>query len=166
MSGKKKKGPDYSCEQGRVTIRCNDCDGMSDISDNKCLICVCDYVRVLGEVNSILLRSGSDVSYQGEIIPYIRELASVYGLMRRDPSHRRGSRCKKCKNSYSVVMCDQISEFPDLNVNIPITRLENSDVNNDVCRVCIEDSIRLFEHIGVVLDDIHSRLNKDYAEVD
>lgn len=164
LFSKKSSGPSVSLSEGRLTIDCTACGGASDISDIRCAACICDIVKNTGELECIHLRSAADTMYLGEAADIIRELASVRSLLCSDLSDRRGRRCVRCRKSFSHLVEDQIPLFPDIDVQALRDRAAQTPADNDVCRVCLNDSARIIDEIGAALDAVGSRLNAEEGE--
>ncbi len=159
----KEKFPVITNDGGRVTFDCGGCDGMCSLSERRCLLCVCEKVYGIGDMTSLKMRSFMDTAYDGEAAMYIRELASVYGLMKINPTDRRGRKCRYCKKSFTNLIRDQIAGFPDFDSVLLTGRAKQIVVNNDVCNICISDSIRMFRHIDIAIRDIQTKIGNTYG---
>ena len=164
LFSKKEHGPRVNQTDGRLTIDCTACGGPSDISDRGCAACICRILKGTGELESIHLRSATDTMYLGESADIIRDLTSVYSLMVSDLSDRKGSRCRRCKNSYSHIVADQIPMFPDIDTEELRDRTDQIMVSSDICRICINDSARVIDEMAESLDSIRKRLGMDREE--
>ena len=153
---KGKEAPAAVRKDGRLTIDCTRCPGPGSPEDRQCLICVCDYVKDVSEIDSIMLHGASDTCFQGDALTLIRELAGIYSVLTMDPGDRRGARCRGCRNSYRRLTADQIRCFPDVDTDLLKQRAMQTKVQNEVCEICLSDSIRLFDHLQSMLSDIKS----------
>ena len=142
---------------GRLTIDCSGCDGKASAEDRGCIACMCRTLNGHSDVESIMLHSGTDVSFQGESLALIRDLASVYSVLTMDNSRRRGNRCLACRNSYRHLVSDQLQCFPDVDTQLLKQRATQTDVTSGVCELCLSDSIRLFDHMGKMVSEIIGR---------
>ncbi len=152
----RKEGSPVSLKDGRLTIDCTRCPGPSSLDDRQCLICMCDSVKDASEVDSIMLHGVTDTSFQGESLSLIRELASVYSVLTMRPGDRRGARCRGCRNSYTRITADQIRCFPDVDTDLLRQRAMQTRVQNEVCEICLGDTVRLVDHLESLIGDIRS----------
>ena len=143
-------------KDGRLTIDCTGCPGPSSLEDRQCLICMCDYTKDACDIESIMLHGTIDTSFQGRPLALIRELASVYSVLTMDPGDRRGARCKGCRNSYRRITADQIRCFPDVDTGILRQRAMQTRAQNEVCDICLGDTVRLVDHLESMIEDIKS----------
>ena len=153
---REKEGSRISVKEGRLTIDCTRCPGPGSVEDRQCLTCICDSAKDVSEIDSIMLHGVTDTSFQGDALALIRELVSVYSVMTMDPGDRRGARCRGCRNSYRRLTADQIRCFPDVDTDLLKQRAMQTKVQNEVCEICLSDSIRLFDHLRSMLSDIKS----------
>lgn len=150
-----------SSEGGRLTIDCTKCDGPSSVTSRDCLICMCDAVKEQSEIDSVMLHSCIDTSFQGDSLTLIRELASVFSVLTMNPSERRGQRCRKCRNSYARIVSDQIPLFPDIDIPLLNARIMQTKVRDEVCEICLGDTSRLLDHLQGLLDDVRSAVIRE-----
>ena len=143
-------------KDGRLTIDCTGCPGPSSLEDRQCLICMCDYAKVACDIESIMLHGTVDTSFQGRPLALIRELASVYSVLTMDPGDRRGARCRGCRNSYRRITADQIRCFPDVDTATLRQRAMQTRAQNEVCDICLGDTVRLVDHLESMIEDIKS----------
>ncbi len=152
----RKETPSAVQKDGRLTIDCTGCPGPSSLDDRQCLICMCDRTKDASEIESIMLHGSSDTSFQGDALALIRELASVYSILTMEPGDRRGSRCRGCRNSYQRITADQIRCFPDVDTSLLRQRAMQTRVQNEVCDICLGDTVRLIDHLESLIDDLRS----------
>ena len=138
----------------RLVINCRGCRGPASISDRGCLLCVCRYIEGQGNISSITLRSAVDVSIDGDAVSSIRELAFIYRLMSMNRSERKGKKCARCKRSFTALVRDQLTFFPDVSIPLLRDRMTQMQFPDPVCALCASDSINLINTIGSALDDI------------
>ena len=143
-----------TCTGGRLTIDCSGCKGKASAEDRGCIACMCRAVNGHSDVESIMLHSGSDTSFQGESLTLIKDLAGVYSVLTLDNDRRKGSRCLACRNSYRHLVSDQLRCFPDVDTALLKQRASQSNASSGVCEICLSDSFRLFEHIESMISDI------------
>ncbi len=141
---------------GRLTIDCTRCPGPSSLDDRQCLTCMCDAVKDVTELETIVLHGSSDISFQGQPLNLIRELAGVFSVLTMDPGDRRGARCRGCRNSYRHITADQIRRFPDIDTESIRQRAMQTQARNEVCDICLGDTVRLANHLESLLADIRS----------
>ena len=156
IKNKDKEAARISVRDGRLTIDCTRCPGPSSVEDRQCLICMCDSAKDVSELDSIMLHGITDTSFQGDALSLVRELISVYSVLTMDPGDRRGARCRGCRNSYRRITADQIRCFPDIDTELLKQRAMQTKVQNEVCDICLSDSIRLFDHLHSLISDIKS----------
>lgn len=150
----RKEGASVSQKDGRLTIDCTRCSGSGSPDDRRCLICMCESAKDASEIDSIMLHGVTDTSFQGDALALIRELASVYSVLTMHPGDRRGSRCKGCRNSYSRITADQIRCFPDVDTDLLRQRAMQTRAKNEVCEICLGDTVRLVDHLESLIGDI------------
>ena len=143
-----------SRDGGRLRINCCGCPGPSSVEDRQCLICICDSVKDESDLESVMLHSSMDVSFQGASLELIRELAGVFSVLTMDASERRGARCRRCRDSYGSMVSDQIERFPDIDIQLLRERAMQASPRDSVCEICLGDTARLFEHLGELIEDI------------
>lgn len=151
--GKKEKSP-VTCVNGRLRIDCTRCPGPGSIKDRQCLICICDAVKDASELESVTMHSSTDTSFQGDSLELVRMLAGAFSVLTMDTSDRRGGRCRTCRNSYRRITSDQIPVFPDVDVGMLKERALQCGAQSEVCDICLGDTVRLIEHLGMMIDDI------------
>ncbi len=155
----RKEGAPVSQKDGRLTIDCTRCSGQSSPDDRRCLVCICGHVKDASEIDSIMLHGVTDTSFQGDSLSLIRELASVYSVLTMSPGDRRGSRCRGCRNSYTRITADQIACFPDVDTDLLRQRAMQTRVKNEVCEICLGDTVRLVDHLESLIGDIRSAVS-------
>ena len=150
----KKEKKKVTFSGGRLTIDCGGCSGKGSAEDRACIACMCREINGHSDVENIMLHSGTDISFQGEALKLIRDLASVYSILTLDNDGRRGARCLACRNSYRHMVTDQLQNFPDVDTDSLKERATQASARSGVCEICLSDSVRLFEHIGSMMDSI------------
>ena len=158
---KKKEKKKIGFSGGRLTIDCAGCPNKGSAEDRACIACMCREINGHSDVESIMLHSGTDISFQGEALKLIRDLASVYSILTMDSDGRRGARCLACRNSYSHMVSDQLSNFPDIDTATLKERADQVSARSGVCSMCLSDSARLFEQIGRMMDSIVGTSQKE-----
>ena len=149
---KEKKRTEFA--GGRLTIDCGGCPNKGNAEDRACIACMCREINGHSDVESIMLHSGTDISFQGEALKLIRDLASVYSILTMDSGGRRGARCVACRNSYRHMVSDQLVNFPDIDTPVLKERATQASARSGVCGMCLSDSARLFEQMGAMMDSI------------
>ena len=158
---KGKEAPAAVRKDGRLTIDCTRCPGPGSPEDRQCLICMCDYVKDVSEIDSIMLHGTSDTCFQGDALTLIRELAGIYSVLTMDPGDRRGGRCRGCRNSYRHITADQIRNFPDVDTQAIRQRAMQVQVRNEVCDICLSDTVRIADHLESLISDIVSETSAE-----
>ena len=156
---KEKKKTEFS--GGRLTIDCGGCPNKGSAEDRACIACMCREINDHSDVESIMLHSGTDISFQGEALKLIRDLASVYSILTLDSDGRRGARCLACRNSYRHMVADQLGNFPDVDTASLKERATQASARSGVCQICLSDSARLFEQVGTMMDSIVGTVRKE-----
>ena len=157
----KKEKKKTSFTGGRLTIDCGGCGGKGSAEDRQCIACMCREINLHSDVESVMLHSGTDVSFQGDALNLIRDLASVYSILTLDNEGRRGARCHACRNSYRHMVSDQLKNFPDIDTATLRDRATQASARTGVCELCLSDSVRLFDHIGSMMDAIVGTAQKE-----
>ncbi len=146
---------------GKLTIDCGGCPNKGSAEDRACIACMCREINGHSDVESIMLHSGTDISFQGEALNLIRDLASVYSILTMDGDGRRGARCLACRNSYRHMVSDQLPNFPDIDTSALKERATQASARSGICEMCLSDSARLFDQIGSMMDSITGTVQKE-----
>ena len=158
---REKEGSRISVKEGRLTIDCTRCPGPGSVEDRQCLTCICDSAKDVSEIDSIMLHGTSDTCFQGDALTLIRELAGIYSVLTMDPGDRRGGRCRGCRNSYRHITADQIRNFPDVDTQAIRQRAMQVQVRNEVCDICLSDTVRIADHLESLISDIVSETSAE-----
>lgn len=153
-TSKKGKGPLRNFTDGRLIIECEGCKGLSSLFDRQCLLCICNAIGDLCDVSSIVMRSSVDVAIDSDAIAVVRELSFVNGLINENRSERKGSKCNRCKCSFTALVKDQRDTFPDINFPLLRDRMTQMQFNDPVCTLCAGDTLRLLDTIEGTLSDL------------
>lgn len=151
----KKKGVQkITIDDGKLTINCEGCKGASSVVDRDCILCMCRNVLDAGNVSSITLSSAMEVSIRGDAVEAIRDLAFVHRLMTENRSERKGKKCNRCKNSFTMLVRDQVPVFPEIDIPLLRGRMAQMQFSDPVCTLCAGDTLRLIDTLEITLAGI------------
>ena len=144
----------FTVSNGRLTVDCKGCKGQSSLCDRNCLLCVCERIVEEGNVSSISLRSSIDRAIDGDAVTSIRELAFLHRLLSMNRSERKGKKCARCKRSFSALVKDQLTAFPDVDVMMLRGRMAQMQFPDTVCSLCASDTLNLINAIEDTLKNV------------
>ena len=145
----------YRNDDGRLLIDCGKCDNSPDIGNAGCITCVSRIITKSGEPERIILRSGQDIEYSGDVVRLMSSLSNIDALanaMIRD--NKRMKRCTACSKSPSKLLSSAWMCFPDVDMSSLRSELNAFESGNKECEACIMRSYRSSEQLEHALEEL------------
>lgn len=150
----------YRKIEDRLIIDCLNCQGKQDLTDRRCQIGVTRILARETTINAIILSSLWEVSYTGECVSILRNIAEILALC-QDLSRRPTSfpQCKDCPLNPDVLyngIRDSLPRLPDRKkldeMILSIPRYKTA------CEECVKGAETNIIEIRKRIDDIGMRI--------
>jgi len=145
----------YKNDGGRLLVDCGKCECAPDIGTLECMRCVSRIITETGMPDRIVLRSGHDTEYSGDVVELMVSMSKIDGLANAVMQERkRRSRCSSCSRSASKLLSSAWVNFPEVDMGPVRSELNSFNPGNKGCEACIMQTYRSSEQLEHALEEL------------
>lgn len=140
--------PEHTAERNIVYVQCRECIEVPVIFSAVCVRCICGRIGTVGEVGRIVLRSGVDVEYSGDVVRTLCSLSRLLGTLNiHSTVEHRSKKCIICRCAPSKIIRELSESFPIIDINEHIDVLSTFEPSDDGCVDCISSTYDILDQI-------------------
>ena len=145
----------YRNDDGRLLIDCGKCDNPSEIGTVGCIKCVSRIIIDAGEPERIIMRSGHDTEYSGDVVRLMISFSKIDALGNAViKENKRKKKCTVCSKSPSKLLSSAWADFPEIDMSSVRSELNAFEPGNKECEACIMQTYRSSEQLEHAIGEL------------